>query len=264
MEGFKGNIHDVGGPTANFRHAACEKQLEHGACPNKRCLSPRPCKNLNTSHKDYVRLLRELRELPGVKRVFVRSGIRYDYVLADKSDVFLHELVAHHVSGQLRVAPEHVNDGVLSLMGKPPRRVYEQFVDAFDEATKEAGKEQYVLPYLMSSHPGSTLEAAIELAEFVRDMGYTPEQVQDFYPTPSTLSSAMYYTGLDPRTMKAVYVPRDPHEKAMQRALIQYKNPKNYWLVREALLRAGRSDLIGSGPKCLIRDNPPRLKNKNR
>jgi radical SAM superfamily enzyme YgiQ (UPF0313 family) len=255
---FKGSIHDVGGPTANFRHAACDKQLSRGACPNKRCLWPRPCKNLNTSHKDYIRLLRKLREIPQVKHVFVRSGIRYDYALADKSRAFIDELVAHHVSGQLRVAPEHVSDDVLVLMGKPPRKVYERFVERFEESTKRSGKEQYVLPYLMSSHPGSTLKDAIELAEFVRDMGYTPEQVQDFYPTPSTLSTAMFYTGLDPRTMKPVYVPRDPHEKAMQRALIQYKNPKNYDLVHEALTKAGRTDLIGEGKECLIRSHPPK------
>jgi radical SAM superfamily enzyme YgiQ (UPF0313 family) len=255
---FKGNIHDVGGPTANFRHAACDKQISHGACPNKRCLWPKPCKNLNTSHKDYVRLLRELREIPEVKHVFVRSGIRYDYALADKSGAFIDELVAHHVSGQLRVAPEHISDDVLKLMGKPPRKVYEQFVERFKESTERAGKEQYVLPYLMSSHPGSTLKNAVELAEFVRDMGYTPEQVQDFYPTPSTLSTAMFYTGLDPRTMQPVYVPRDPHEKAMQRALIQYKNPKNYALVHEALTKADRTDLIGEDKKCLIKSRPPK------
>lgn len=255
---FKGYIHDVGGPTANFRHPACEKQLTKGACSGRQCLYPTPCKNMNADHSDYVALLRKLRVIPGVKKVFVRSGIRFDYLLADKKDTFIRELVRYHISGQLKVAPEHVSDRVLSRMGKPKNQVYQQFVAKYDQVNREFGMKQYLVPYLMSSHPGSTLKEAVELAEYVRDMGYNPEQVQDFYPTPSTLSTVMYYTGLDPRTMERVYVPTDPHEKAMQRALIQYRNPKNYYLVREALLAAHREDLIGSGPKCLIRAVPPK------
>ena len=255
---FKGYIHDVGGPTANFRHPACEKQLTKGACGGRQCLYPTPCKNMNADHSDYVALLRKLRKLPGVKKVFVRSGIRFDYLLADRKDTFLKELVQHHISGQLKVAPEHVSDAVLSRMGKPKNAVYNKFVDKYFVLNRQYGLEQYLVPYLMSSHPGSTLKEAIELAEYIRDMGYNPEQVQDFYPTPSTLSTVMYYTGLDPRTMEKVYVPTDPHEKAMQRALIQYRDPKNYYLVKEALLKAHREDLIGSGPKCLIRAIPPR------
>ncbi len=255
---FKGYIHDVGGPTANFRHPACEKQLTKGACGTRQCLHPAPCKNMRADHTDYVALLRKLRKLPGVKKVFVRSGIRFDYLLADKKDTFFKELVQHHISGQLKVAPEHVSDAVLDRMGKPRNAVYNRFVDKYFALNKQFGKNQYLVPYLMSSHPGSTLKEAIELAEYIREMGYNPEQVQDFYPTPSTLSSVMYYTGLDPRTMDKVYVPTDSHEKAMQRALIQYRDPKNYYLVREALLKAHREDLIGSGPKCLIRAVPPR------
>lgn len=255
---FKGYIHDVGGPTANFRHPACEKQLTKGACGGRQCLYPTPCKNMRADHSDYIALLRKLRRLPGVKKVFVRSGIRFDYLLADKKDTFFKELVQYHISGQLKVAPEHVSDAVLSRMGKPRNAVYNQFVDKYFALNKQYGKKQYLVPYLMSSHPGSTLKEAIELAEYIREMGYNPEQVQDFYPTPSTLSTVMYYTGLDPRTMEKVYVPTDPHEKAMQRALIQYRNPKNYYLVREALLKAHREDLIGSGPKCLIRAVPPK------
>ena len=255
---FKGYIHDVGGPTANFRHPACEKQLTKGACGGRQCLYPTPCKNMKADHSDYVALLRKLRKIPGVKKVFVRSGIRFDYLLADKKDTFFKELVQFHISGQLKVAPEHVSDAVLSRMGKPKNAVYNQFVDKYFALNKQYGMNQYLVPYLMSSHPGSTLKEAIELAEYIREMGYNPEQVQDFYPTPSTLSTVMYYTGLDPRTMEKVYVPTDPHEKAMQRALIQYRNPKNYYLVREALLAAHREDLIGSGPKCLIRAVPPR------
>ena len=255
---FKGYIHDVGGPTANFRHPACEKQLSKGACGGRQCLYPTPCKNMKADHSDYVSLLRKLRKIPGVKKVFVRSGIRFDYLLADKKDTFFKELVQFHISGQLKVAPEHVSDAVLSRMGKPRNAVYNQFVDKYFALNKQYGMNQYLVPYLMSSHPGSTLKEAIELAEYVRDMGYNPEQVQDFYPTPSTLSTVMYYTGLDPRTMDKVYVPTDPHEKAMQRSLIQYRNPKNYYLVREALITAHREDLIGSGPKCLIRAVPPR------
>ena len=255
---FKGYIHDVGGPTANFRHPACEKQLTKGACGGRQCLYPTPCKNMNADHSDYVALLRKLRKLPGVKKVFVRSGIRFDYLLADKKDTFFKELVQFHISGQLKVAPEHVSDAVLDRMGKPRNAVYNRFVDQYFALNKQYGMNQYLVPYLMSSHPGSTLKEAIELAEYIREMGYNPEQVQDFYPTPSTLSTVMYYTGLDPRTMDKVYVPTDPHEKAMQRALIQYRNPKNYYLVKEALLKAHREDLIGSGPKCLIRAVPPR------
>ena len=254
---FKGYIHDVGGPTANFRHPACEKQLTKGACGGRQCLYPTPCKNMRADHSDYVVLLRKLRKIPGVKKVFVRSGIRFDYLLADKKDTFFKELVQFHISGQLKVAPEHVSDAVLARMGKPRNAVYNRFVEKYYALNKQYGMNQFLVPYLMSSHPGSTMKEAVELAEYIRDMGYNPEQVQDFYPTPSTLSSVMYYTGLDPRTMEKVYVPTDPHEKAMQRALIQYRNPKNYYLVREALLKAHREDLIGSGPKCLIRAVPP-------
>ena len=250
---FKGYIHDVGGPTANFRLPACEKQLTKGVCAGKQCLFPRPCKNMRADHSDYVNLLRKVRAIPGVKKVFIRSGIRFDYLLADKDDTFFRELVKHHVSGQLRVAPEHVSDHVLDLMGKPRNAVYERFVEKYKKLCTQMGLDQYVVPYLMSSHPGSRLEDAIALAEHVRDMGYMPEQVQDFYPTPSTISTVMYYTGLDPRTMEPVYVARDPHEKAMQRALIQYRDPKNYNLVYEALTLCHREDLIGTGPKCLIR-----------
>ena len=255
---FKGYIHDVGGPTANFRHPACDKQMTKGACGGRQCLYPTPCKNMRADHSDYIALLRKLRKIPGVKKVFVRSGIRFDYLLADKKDTFFKELVQFHISGQLKVAPEHVSDAVLARMGKPKNAVYNKFVDKYFALNKQYGMNQYLVPYLMSSHPGSTMKEAVELAEYIRDMGYNPEQVQDFYPTPSTLSSVMYYTGLDPRTMDRVYVPTDPHEKAMQRALIQYRNPKNYYLVREALIAAHREDLIGSGPKCLIRAIPPR------
>ncbi len=255
---FKGYIHDVGGPTANFRFPGCEKQLTKGTCPNRQCLYPTPCKNLRADHSDYVSLLRKLRKLPGVKKVFVRSGIRFDYLLADKKDTFFKELVQYHISGQLKVAPEHVSDVVLSYMGKPKNGVYNRFVEKYFALNHQYGMKQFLVPYLMSSHPGSTMQEAVKLAEYIRDMGYNPEQVQDFYPTPSTLSTVMYYTGLDPRTMEKVYVPTDPHEKAMQRALIQYRDPKNYYLVREALLKAHRDDLIGSGPKCLIRAVPPR------
>ena len=252
---FKGYIHDVGGPTANFRAPSCEKQSKYGVCTNKQCLFPKPCKNLRADHSDYVELLRKLRKIDGVKKVFIRSGIRFDYVLADKNDTFLDELCRYHISGQLRVAPEHVADPVLKMMGKPENTVYKQFVDKFYQVNKRIGKEQYLVPYLMSSHPGSGLKEAVTLAEHIRDLGYMPEQVQDFYPTPSTISTCMYYTGVDPRTMEPVYVPKNPHEKAMQRALIQYRLPENYDLVKEALLKAGRKDLIGFDEKCLI---PPR------
>lgn len=252
-KGFKGYIHDVGGPTANFRAPACEKQMKQGVCPQKQCLFPEPCKNLNVSHKDYLLLLRKLRKIPGVKKVFIRSGIRFDYLLAEKDRTFLKELCEYHVSGQLKVAPEHISDKVLEKMGKPKSAVYRQFVDEYQTMNKKIGKDQYLVPYLMSSHPGSTLREAVELAEFLRDLGYMPRQVQDFYPTPSTISTCMYYTGLDPRTMEPVYVAKNPHEKAMQRALIQYKDPKNYDLVKEALVKTGRMDLIGFDKKCLIR-----------
>ena len=252
---FKGYIHDVGGPTADYRAPACEAQLRRGACRNKHCLSPAPCRKLNADHSDYLSLLRKLRKLPGVKKVFVRSGIRFDFALADKDGgrAFVRELCAHHVSGQLRVAPEHVSNAVLGVMGKPQHAVYERFVKLFEEANAECGLRQFVVPYLMSSHPGSTLDEAIELAEYVRDMGFNPEQVQDFYPTPSTISTVMYFTGVDPRTMERVYVPKKPHDKALQRALIQYRDPKNRDLVFEALRQAGRMDLVGYDKKCLIR-----------
>lgn len=250
---FKGYIHDVGGPTANFRKPACKKQLTHGACKNRQCLFPTPCENLEADHSDYVALLRKLRALPRVKRVFVRSGIRFDYLLQDKDDTFFRELVEHHVSGQLKVAPEHVSDGVLQKMGKPQNAVYRRFANQYKALNDTLHLKQFLVPYLMSSHPGSTLQDAVRLAEYLRDLGYMPEQVQDFYPTPSTISTCMYYTGLDPRTMKPVYVARDPHEKAMQRALIQYRDPKNYDLVVEALLAAGRRDLIGNDKHCLLR-----------
>ena len=255
---FKGYINDVGGPTANFFKPACTKQLTHGVCKSRRCLWPSVCRNMDTNEDAYAELLRDLRQLPGVKKVFVRSGIRFDYTMADASDKFLVELLQHHVSGQLRLAPEHVSDAVLSVMGKPRREVYDAFVERFERLSAEYGLKQYVVPYLISSHPGSTMKEAVELAEAVRDMGYMPEQVQDFYPTPSTMSTCMFYTGVDPRTMEPVYIPRDPHEKAMQRALIQYRKPENYKLVKEALQKAGREDLIGYGAKCLIRPVPPK------
>lgn len=250
---FKGYIHDVGGPTADFRGRACDKQVEHGVCMNRQCLFPKPCPNLKVDHSDYLKLLRKLRKLDGVKKVFVRSGLRFDYIMADSDDTFLKELCEYHISGQLRVAPEHISDEVLKNMGKPENAVYEAFKARYDRINRKVGKKQFVVPYLMSSHPGSTLKEAVELAVHLRDLGYMPEQVQDFYPTPSTISTCMYYTGVDPRTMKKVYTPVNPHEKAMQRALIQYKNPKNYDLVKEALIKAGREDLIGFDEKCLIR-----------
>lgn len=256
---FKGYIHDVGGPTANFRLPACEKQKTKGTCKGKQCLYPKPCQNLQADHQDYIKLLKKLRALPKVKKVFIRSGIRFDYLLADSNRDFLRELCKYHVSGQLKVAPEHVSDVVLDSMGKPKNQVYQQFVREYQAMNKKLGKEQYLVPYLMSSHPGSTLGEAVKLAEYLRDLGYMPEQVQDFYPTPSTVSTCMYYTGLDPRTMEKVYVPVNPHEKAMQRALIQYRDPKNYDLVAEALKKAGRRDLIGFGKNCLI---PPRKMDK--
>ncbi len=253
---FKGYIHDVGGPTANFRLPACPKQLESGACKNRQCLYPTPCKNLRVSHAELLSLLRKLRALPKVKKVFIRSGIRFDYLLADKSDAFLRELCQYHVSGQLKVAPEHISQNVLNKMGKPRREVYEAFVQKYSAVNARLGMKQYLVPYLMSSHPGSTLRDAVELAEYLRDTGHHPEQVQDFYPTPGTLSTCMYFTGLDPRDMKPVFVPKTPHEKAMQRALLQYRDPRNHELVRKALRLCGREDLIGFGKKALV---PPRM-----
>ena len=256
---FKGYIHDVGGPTANFRHPACQKQLTKGVCTGKQCLFPSPCKNLIVDHQDYIQLLRKLRALPKVKKVFIRSGIRFDYVLADKSDAFLKELCQYHVSGQLKVAPEHVSDRVLKYMGKPENAVYKRFTQRYKAMNEKLGLKQYLVPYLMSSHPGSQLTDAVEMAEHLRDLGYMPEQVQDFYPTPSTISTCMYYTGIDPRTGESVYIPKDPHEKAMQRALIQYRDPKLYDLVKEALIKCGRQDLIGFGKECLI---APKISNR--
>ena len=254
---FKGYIHDVGGPTANFRFPSCEKQMTQGVCKKRQCLFPKPCPNMKVDHSDYLELLRKLRALPGVKKVFIRSGIRFDYLMADPDDTFFKELVLHHISGQLKVAPEHISDEVLRYLGKPENAVYGRFVAKYKKLNKEFGKNQFLVPYLMSSHPGSTLKEAIELAEYLHKLGYMPEQVQDFYPTPSTLSTVMYYTGVDPRTMKPVYVCRNPHEKAMQRALIQYRNPKNYDLVYEALVSQGRYDLIGYEKHCLIRPKKP-------
>lgn len=259
---FKGYIHDVGGPTANFRQPSCQKQLSLGVCKHRQCLCPQPCPNLEVDHSDYISLLRKLRSLPNVKKVFVRSGIRFDYLMLDKDDTFFRELVEHHISGQLKVAPEHICDAVLSKMGKPSNSVYEAFTAKYKKLNTRIGKNQFLVPYLMSSHPGSTLKEAVSLAEYLRDIGYMPEQVQDFYPTPSTLSTVMYYTGIDPTNMKPVYVCKNPHEKAMQRALIQYRNPKNYDLVLEALKSAGREDLIGFDKKCLIR--PRKLSNEDK
>ncbi len=253
LKDFKGYIHDVGGPTANFRGPACKKQLKFGACKDKQCLYPNPCKNMDVDHSEYLQLLRKVRSLPKIKKVFVRSGLRYDYIMADKNDKFFKELIEHHVSGQLKVAPEHVSANVLKYMGKPAGKTYDKFREKFFKINEKLGKKQYIIPYLMSSHPGSNLDSAIELAEYLRDINYQPEQVQDFYPTPGTLSTVMFYTGLDPLTMEEVYVPKTRHEKAMQRALLQFRNPKHYNLVHEALTEAGRTDLIGYGPKCLIR-----------
>ena len=256
LPGFKGNIHDVGGPTANFRAPSCKRQLTHGVCKNRQCLFPTPCKNLEVSHSDYLSLLRKLRKVNGVKRVFVRSGIRYDYLLYDNDESFFTELCKYHISGQLKVAPEHISDHVLKYMGKPGQSVYEKFSDKFYEINERLGKKQYLVPYLMSSHPGSRIKDAVYLAEFLRDNHMNPEQVQDFYPTPGSLSTCMYYTGIDPRTMTEVYVTKSYEEKQMQRALLQYKRPENHNLVRKALIIAERTDLIGSGPKCLISDKP--------
>lgn len=257
---FKGYIHDVGGPTANFRHGPCKavREGKKGVCNNRRCLSPTPCKNLIADHTEYVDILRRVSALPKIKKVFVRSGVRFDYVMADPDGTFLRELVEKHVSGQLKVAPEHISPNVLRYMGKPDVKIYNAFCKRYFETTKACGLEQYLVPYLMSSHPGSTLSDAIDLALYLKKEHIRPEQVQDFYPTPSTLSTVMYYTGLDPRTMETVYVPKNPHEKAMQRALMQYRDPKNYALVKEALIKAGRTDLIGFTPQCLIRPYPPK------
>ena len=262
---FKGYIHDVGGPTANFRQRACEKQIKYGVCKDKQCLFPNPCSQLKVDHSDYLELLRNLRNIPKVKKVFIRSGLRYDYLINDKDDTFFNELCKHHISGQLKVAPEHISPKVLEKMGKPKREVYEKFLKKYESVNKRLDMKQFIVPYLMSSHPGSTLKEAIQLAEYLRDMGYRPQQVQDFYPTPATLSTCMYYTELDPRTMEKVYVPKSQHEKAMQRALIQYTNPKNYKLVYEALKKADREDLIGYDKKCLIRPSGhKKMKNKGK
>ena len=254
---FKGYINDVGGPSANFRHPSCAKQLKYGMCAQKRCLAPTPCPNIDADHSDYLALLRKLRNIPGVKKVFVRSGIRYDYMLEDKNQAFFAELVKYHISGQLKVAPEHCIDSVLDYMGKPHIGVYEKFMDQYRRLNDKYSKEQYIVPYLMSSHPGSTLQDAVALAEYLNSKGRQPEQVQDFYPTPGTISTCMYYTGLDPITMKPVYVAKSYHEKAMQRALLQWKRPDKRKLVIEALKEAGREDLIGYGPKCLVRPDAP-------
>ena len=250
---FKGYIHDVGGPTANFRELACEKQRTKGACMNKHCLYPSPCKNMKIDHKKYLALLRKLRALPGVKKVFIRSGIRFDYLIADKDDTFFKELIKYHISGQLKVAPEHISDNVLKYMGKPKNDVFNEFSDKFYELNEKMGLKQYLVPYLMSSHPGSTVRDAVRLAEYLNIHHINPQQVQDFYPTPGTISTCMFYTGLDPFTMEKVYVPKSPKEKAMQRALLQFKNPENYDIVKEALISVGREDLIGNSPRCLIR-----------
>lgn len=250
---FKGYIHDVGGPTANFRELACAKQKTKGACMNKYCLYPSPCKNMKIDHTKYLNLLRKLRKLPGVKKVFIRSGIRFDYLIADKNDTFFRELLKYHVSGQLKVAPEHVSDNVLKYMGKPENSVFNSFSDKFYDLNEKMGLKQYLVPYLMSSHPGSTIRDAIKLAEYLNQHRINPQQVQDFYPTPGTISTCMFYTGLNPFTMEKVYVPRSPKEKAMQRALLQFKNPENYDIVKEALISAGREDLIGTSPRCLIK-----------
>mgnify|MGYP002647614275 CR=1 FL=1 len=257
QKNFKGYIHDVGGPTANFRRSACDFQAKRGVCKTRQCLFPKPCRNLIVDHSDYLELLKKLRQLPKVKKVFVRSGIRYDYLIYDRDDSFFYELSKYHISGQLKVAPEHISDSVLKYMGKPGFDVYSKFCRKFEQVNSELNMEQYTVPYLMSSHPGSTLSDAVKLAEYLRDTGHNPEQVQDFYPTPGSISTCMYYTGIDPRTMEKVYVPRSYEEKQMQRALLQYRNPKNYRLVLKALKKAGREDLIGYGEKCLIRPPKP-------
>lgn len=267
LDDFKGYIHDVGGPTANFRHKACKVQETAGVCKNKQCLSPNPCKNLIIDHREYLSLLKQIREIPGIKKVFIRSGIRYDYLAYDKNTDFFEELCKHHISGQLKVAPEHISDKVLKQMGKPKKEVYDKFSKKYFEINEKIKKNQFLVPYLMSSHPGSDLDAAIELAQYIKSMGYTPEQVQDFYPTPGSLSTTMYYTGINPLTNEKVYVPREQKEKNMQRALLQFTVPENHRLVKEALIKANREDLIGRGEKCLIADTPTKKKiftNKNK
>lgn len=263
LPGFKGYIHDVGGPTANFRNASCERQKKHGVCKDRQCMYPKPCKNLIIDHSEYLSLLKRLRDLPGVKKVFIRSGIRYDYLMQDPDNEFFGELCEHHISGQLKVAPEHISDKVLQRMGKPGKKVYDEFVKKYYETNKRLGKEQYLVPYLISGHPGSDLASSVELAEYLKTLGYMPEQVQDFYPTPGTLSTCMYYTEIDPRDMKKVYVPKEQKEKAMQRALLQYRKKENYKKVVEALKGCGREDLIGFGGKCLVKPlKSEALKNK--
>ncbi|MDN5324211.1 MAG: hypothetical protein PWQ67_2665, partial [Clostridia bacterium] len=259
---FKGYIHDIGGPTANFRWPACKRQGKLGACQHRQCLHPEPCPNLDIDHQEYLQLLRRVRSLNGVKKVFIRSGLRFDYIVNDPKETFLRELCQHHISGQLKVAPEHVSSKVLELMGKPKRNVYDKFVDKYKTINERLGRKQYLVPYFISSHPGSTLKDAVLLAEYIRDMGYNPEQVQDFIPTPGSLSTTMYYTGLDPRRMKKIYIPRSAKEKAMQRALLQFRDPKNYKLVYEALIKVGRQDLIGYSPRALIK--PPKSKEKSK
>ena len=257
MPDFKGYIHDVGGPTANFRHLSCEQQLKNGLCANKKCLAPKPCPNLTIDHTDYLELLRKIRKIKGIKRVFIRSGIRFDYLIHDEDDTFFKELVMYHTSGQLKVAPEHCSAAVLSAMGKPEIETYLRFKKRFYELTKSVGKEQFLVPYLMSSHPGSTLKDAIELSLFLKQEGLRPEQVQDFYPTPGTVSTCMYYTGFDPYTMKEIYTAKTMEEKAEQRALLQYFLPQNREIVLRALKKCGRFDLIGSGKNCLVADSKP-------
>ena len=262
--GFKGYIHDVGGPTANFRRPACQNQMKHGACKNRDCLTPEPCPNLDADHTDYLMLLRKLQEIAGVKKIFIRSGIRFDYMLKDPSGEFFAELVKYHVSGQLKVAPEHCVDSVLDYMGKPHIKVYEKFRQKYERLNGRYEKNQFLVPYLMSSHPGCTLDNAVQLAEWLKRYGTQPEQVQDFYPTPGTLSTCMYYTELDPRTMKPVFVPKTPGEKAMQRALMQWKRPEKRRLIEEALKKASREDLIGYGKHCLIRPGHPEVKEREK
>lgn len=262
LDDFKGYIHDVGGPTANFRHSSCESQKERGVCKNKQCLFPKPCKNLKVNHREYLDLLRKIRKLPKIKKVFIRSGIRFDYLMEDKDNTFFRELCEHHISGQLKVAPEHINDKVLRLMGKPKNEVYKKFEKKYFEINNKLDKKQFLVPYLISSHPGSDLKIAIELALYIKNMGHTPEQVQDFYPTPGSLSTTMYYTGINPLNNEQVYVPKTPEEKSMQRALLQFNKPENYNIVKKALIKAGREDLIGSSKNCLIPFNPPKKKSK--
>ena len=252
---FKGYIHDVGGPTANFRHPSCKKQYEHGMCKGRECLYPEPCKNLDADQSGYLNLLRKIRALPKVKKVFIRSGIRYDYIMLDKNDEFFEELCKYHVSGQLKVAPEHMVDEVLDKMGKPKSSVYLKFAEKYKKINEKLGKDQYLVPYLISSHPGATMKAAVKLTEYLNKIHHMPEQVQDFYPTPGTISTCMFYTGIDPRNMKKVYVPKDNETKRLQRALLQYKKKENYNLVKQALKEAGREDLIGYDEKCIIRQS---------